>query len=391
MQISTYVWPGKTHFGFGAAGLAGEEARLLNSRKVFVLVDPGIKGAGLHEPVLSSLKKSGLSVDIFDGVVPNPDTASIDAAGSAFRDSGADLVVGMGGGSSLDTAKAVRLLAFEPLHEPHIADYSPYLGDACLPVPSHLPPLIAIPSTAGTGSEATPWALVIDDKAKRKFGVGNAHTVPDVALVDPALTMGLPPDLTAATGMDALAHCIEAYVSTHQNPIVDPMILYGIELIGKSLRTATAQGQNHDARQDMMCASLIGGIAISSKWLGACHSLAHPLSGLANVPHGVAAALMLPHQMAYSLPGALERYAQLGKALDPYGKSGSLRQQAEKAVETVRELILDLGLPLHLRDVGISEEMIPKLAADAYHDSNWITNPRHISEDIMEQLYKQAF
>ena len=218
--------------------------------------------------------------------------------------------------------------------------------------------------------------------------------MPTIALIDPELMLTLPPMLTAATGMDALSHCIEAYVSTNDNPALDPRILHGIELIGRSLRVAVVQGQtaqSREARRDMALAAMIGGIAISSKWLGACHSLAHQLSGFANVQHGVANALMLPHQMAYSLVGALERYARIAEALN-MPPEGSLRQRAERAIEAVRELTVDVGLPTRLRDVGVTEEMIPGMAYNAYNiDLNWWTNPRTVNEAVMEQLYHSAF
>jgi alcohol dehydrogenase len=202
--------------------------------------------------------------------------------------------------------------------------------------------------------------------------------------------MTLPAHLTAATGMDALSHLIEAYVSTNHNPVLDPMILYGIELAGRSLRTAVARGDNRQARSDMLQASMIGGIAISSKWLGACHSLAHPLSSLADVHHGLACGIMLPHQMAYSLPGALERYADVAAALGYAGK-GSLRKRAKGAVTAVRDLMTDIGLPTTLCDADVDETLIPALAKAAYVDLNWWTNPRTVSEAVMADLYRQAW
>lgn len=391
-HISTYLWPGQTHFGFGAVKRVGEEAKTLQARHVFIIADPGVIGAGLVESVAVSLKDADLSCVLYDKVVPNPDTESIDAAVDAFRNSEADLIVGIGGGSGLDTAKAVCLVAGGP-PEGRIAEYSPFLVGARRPIPlsKDLPPFIAIPTTAGTGSEATPWAIITDRAAKCKFGVGGPATMPTVALVDPELTMTLPSLITAATGMDALSHCIEAYVSTNDNPMLDPMILYGIELIGRNLRLAASQGENYAARRDVMLGSLIGGIAISSKWLGACHALAHPLSSMADIQHGIANALMLPHQMAYSLTGALERYARIGEALDALDAiSGTVRQRAERAVEAVRKLVVDTGLPTRLRDTGVTREMIPELAASAYCDLNWPSNPRNVSQAVMEKLYLQA-
>jgi 1,3-propanediol dehydrogenase/alcohol dehydrogenase len=198
--------------------------------------------------------------------------------------------------------------------------------------------------------------------------------------------------------MDALSHCIEAYVSTNQNPALDPMILYGIKLIGGSLRLAVAQPENRSARRDMALASMIAGVGISSKWLGACHSVAHQLSSFAEVQHGVAIALMLPYQMAFSLPGALERYGEVVVALE--GLDGwqltnaglGRRERAERAVTAVRQLIEDVGLPSRLRDAGVTKEMIPQMARNAYQlDGNWPTNPRLVDESDLESLYQQAW
>jgi alcohol dehydrogenase class IV len=371
--------------------LAGQEARAHQASHVFIIADPGVVAAGLTESVIASLKVAGLSYDLYDRVIPNPDTESVDTAVVAFRESKADCIIGIGGGSSLDTAKAVRLAAGGG---GRIAEYALLLGDKTRLPGRHMAPMIAIPTTAGTGSEVTPWAVITDNSRKLKMGVGGAFLMPTVALIDPELMLTLPPMLTAATGMDALSHCIEAYVSTNDNPALDPMILHGIELIGRSLRVAVVQGQtvqSREARRDMALAAMIGGIAISSKWLGACHSLAHQLSGFANVQHGVANALMLPHQMAYSLTGALERYARVAEALG-VPPEGSLRQRAERAIEAVRELTVDVGLPIRLRDVGVTEEMIPGMAYNAYNiDLNWWTNPRMVNEAVMEQLYRAAF
>src|SRR5688572_13429894 len=296
--ISVYTWPGQVHFGFGAADLAGPEAAARGARHVFVVGDPGVVAAGLLQPVESSLKAAGLSYILYHEVQPNPEAASVEAATAAFRESGADLIIGIGGGSGLDTAKAVRLLADG---QARVAEYDLFLGLQVRPAPRQMPPLIAIPTTAGTGSEVTAWAVITDLARKLKFSVGGPFLMPTVALIDPGLMLSLPAWLTAATGMDALSHCIESYVSTMEAPAIEPMTLHGIELIGQSLRVAVAQGSNQAARQDMALAAMIGGMALNCKWAGACHSLAHQLSSFADVHHGMANAIMLPHQMAYSL------------------------------------------------------------------------------------------
>jgi alcohol dehydrogenase class IV len=398
-NISTYVWPGQTYFGFGAAKLVGQEARALGAKSAFILSDPGVIAARLLEPVMESLMAADLAITTNDKIPPNPDIDSVDAATAAFRESGADVIIAVGGGSVLDAAKGVRLAAGGP-ENASVIEYSSVTGVEARPAPfpNELSPMLAIPTTAGTGSEVTPWGVLTDVKRKLKFGIGGPYLVPNVALVDPEMTLTLPPWLTAATGLDALSHCIEAYVSTNQNSALDPMILHGIELIGSSLRQAFVQPTNRSARHDMMLASMIAGVGISSKWLGACHSLAHQLSTFAEVHHGAAIALMLPHQMAFSLPGAEERYGDIGSALEGrenwemVGAGLSRRERAERAVTAVRELICDVGLPTQLRDVGVTMAMIPPMAENAYQrDGNWPTNPQLINQSDFEDLYQKAY
>jgi alcohol dehydrogenase class IV len=288
---------------------------------------------------------------------------------------------------------SVGLVAGGPL-EGRVAEHSPFLREEKRPVPltKDMPPIIAVPTTAGTGSEATPWALMTDKTAKHKFGVGSGYaTVPTISLVNPELTFSLPPLFTATTGMDALSYCIEAYVSTNDNPLLVPIILYGIELIGGSLRTAVAGGSDRAARRNVMPGSLIGGLGVTSKWLGACHACSDPLSAVADVQHSVANARMLPHQMAFSLGGAVERFARIALALNCRPPlTGTIRDKAGRAVALVRELVVDTGLPTCLQDVGVTREMIPQLCTGAWADENWVTNPRSTSQEDLEQLYRQA-
>lgn len=381
--MNRYLWPGQVYLGAGAAGLTGAQAQALGCRRAFLIVDPGILPAGLLAPVAAALAAAGMQVAVYDQVVPNPDTASVDAATAALRASGADVIVGLGGGSALDTAKAVRLAAGGPAAA-SVWEYAYLHGDKARPAPPRCTclPLILLPTTAGTGAEATPWAVLTHMAGHHKYGVGADHLLPDVALIDPDLTLTLPTWLTAATGIDALSHLIEAYVSTNQNPLLDPLILRGVALVGQHLRRAVEQGEEGAARQGMMEAALLGGIAITSNWLGACHSLAHQLSSFAGLHHGVAIALMLPAQMAFSLPAAPARYAAIGQALNG----------AADAVDAVRDLIAAVGLPTRLRDAGVDESLIPAMAASAYtNDLNWTTNPRPIDQAGLEQLYRQAW
>lgn len=393
-EIKTYLWPGSVYLGAGAVSLVGEQVKMLGASHAFLLTDPGIHAVGLVEPVQDALAMADIPFSLYDQAVANPDIASVDTAAAAFRDSGADIIVGLGGGSSLDTAKAVRMLLGAPASA-SVADYSSLTSAQPLPAPTvrDMPPMVAIPTTAGTGSEVTPWAVITHPQAHHKFGVGDAYLLPSVALIDPELMVGMPAGLTAATGLDALSHLIEAYVSINRQPVLDPLILRGISLIGQNLRLAVGQGANIAARLAMAEASMLGGIAISSNWLGACHSLAHQLSSFANVHHGLAIALMLPHQMAYSLPGAMERYAEIGQALAPQRRpANQLRQRARHAVRAVQQLIDDIGLPRSLREVGVSAELIPAMAESAYHnDLNHTTNPWPVTVETLAKLYRQAF
>jgi alcohol dehydrogenase class IV len=390
MTTAYYIFPDQIHAGFGAAKRAGHELKAEGAQHAFVIADPGVVSAGLAEPVITSIAAAGVAYTLYTGVVPNPDCASVDAAAAAYRASGADTLVGVGGGSGLDTAKAARLVVAGP-SDGKVAEYAYRMGDKARPHPKQLPFAIAIPTTAGTGAEVTPWAVITDPKDKFKFGVGGPRSVPSLALIDPELMLGLPPFLTAATGMDALTHLIEACVSTNDAPALDAMILDGITLVGKYLPMAVSKGSNRAAREGMANAAMMGGIAISSKWLGACHSLAHQLSGFANVQHGLANAIMLPHVMRFNLPGALDKYARVNAALGG-STAGTMRQQAESAVRLVEQLNADVGLPVRLRDVGVSEDMIAPMAKFATTvDLNWWTNPRDVSEAVMTQLYRAAF
>lgn len=392
--IATYLWPGNTRFGYGAVAHAGTEAARLGARHAFILTDPGVLTAGLVEPVAASLSAAGVAHTVYSHCPPNPDSESVDAAAAAFRAGGADLVIGLGGGSPIDAAKAVRELAGGP-PEASIVEYTLILRDRARPVPPvrDMPPMIGIPTTAGTGAEVTPWALITDLAAKQKKGIGGPGLTPSVALIDPELTLGLPPHLTAATGMDALSHCIEAFVSSNTAPIaLDPMILYGIDLLGRYLPTAVHHPGDREAREKVMLGALIGGIAISSRWLGAAHSLAHQLSTFADVHHGLACSLMLPHQMRFSLPAAEERYAQITAVLAFSGESHlTMRNQAEAAVEAVCRLVDAVGLPTRLREVGVTEAMIPEMTRHAYIDLNWTTNPRPVTEADLEAMYWAAY
>lgn len=389
-QFIYSMWPGETYFGNGAAGQVGKHAHRLGGSKAFVVTDQGVRKSGLLDRVLASLGRDGGGMEfmVFDETEANPSDKLVRLAVERFKDSKANLLVAVGGGSPIDLAKSVRLVA---AGGGDILEYDLGLGEKAKPTPRNMSPLIAIPTTAGTGSEVTAWAVITDTERNFKISVGDASLIPNIALVDPEMTITMPPSLTAATGIDALSHCIESYVSTVEHPLGDLLALYGIRLISRSLRQAVADGENMEARRDMAMAAMVGGMSLNLKWGGACHSLAHQLSTEAGIPHGVSIALMLPYQMEFSLPGDWEKYAKVAEALGEGDGSYSLEDKAAGAVRAVKKLLHDIGLPTRLRDVGVKEEMIPQMAKRAMMDDSHMTNPRQCTEEIMAELYWKAF
>jgi alcohol dehydrogenase class IV len=385
-----YYWPGQTHFGYGVALRVGTEAAKLGASHVFLIADPDTVDAGLVKPIVRSIVDAGLTYSLYDAVMPNPTSESVDEAANAYRVENADILVAIGGGNALDTGKGVRMLVMNPHRS--IADYSNLRGSNAVPPPAvyEMPPLLAIPTTAGSGAEVTPWGVITDYATQRTFEFGGPSVTPTVAFVDPELTLGLPPQTTAATGMDALTHLVEAFVSTMEAPALDPMILNGIELLGRSLPVAVASGSDRTAREEVMLAAMIGGVALSTRGLGACHSLTSPLSTMAQVEHSVAIAIMLPHVMAFNLPYALEGYAQVGQVLNP-GLEGPLEALATSGVDRVSELLEQIGLPTRLRDVGVAEGQLGLLGTYAIRDLHWRTNPRRVLQQDFDELYRAAW
>lgn len=383
MSVSKVLWPGTTVMGAGVIAETGKRIESLGKKHAFFLIDPGI--LSLADPVLASLKESDIAVTVFDKVIGNPDVEHTNAAGHAYRESGADVIIAMGGGSAMDMGKGVRMLAG---HAPDIsiADFlSTNKNRRPSPPLSALPPMVAIPTTSGTGSEVTPWGVVTDKAINQKAGIGQ-NLIPEVAILDPELTVGLPPLLTAATGMDAFSHLIEAYVSTNAQPMLDPLILRGMDLIGRYIQTAVEQPDNIEARTAMLEASMLGGVALSSNWLGAAHSLAHQLSTFADMHHGQACAMMLPPQIRWSEPHAKARYASAAAALVDESVSSDALPDAVLALNET------IGLPTKLSVCGVTQEMIPIMADHAMVDLNWWTNPIQPTEaSQMAAMYQEVF
>jgi alcohol dehydrogenase class IV len=381
-DIFTFEAPARLTFGVGALAKLPELIAGMGTRAL-VVSDPGIAKAGILDRVHGLLQDAGVSGDAFTQVEPNPSVETVHAAHDMFRRSRAAFVVAAGGGSAMDVGKVVAVLA---AHGGTVHDYE---GIGKVSGPGV--PVVAIPTTAGTGSEVTVFAVITDRLRKFKMTVGSPHIVPQVALCDPELTLSMPPPLTAATGMDALTHAIECYVNTVHHPIAKTLALEAMRLIGRSLRTAYASGRNLSTRTAMLLASTMAAMAFTRTRLGNVHAMSHPLGAHFDVPHGVANAILLPYVMVWNLIACYDTYPQIAQALGERVAGLSVREAAEVAVEAVRRLSRDVGIPERLRDVGVTREGIPRMAEDAMKSGNILVNPRATTQPEIAALFETAY
>lgn len=369
--------------GAGAAATAGQEVLALGAGNVLVVTDQGIMDAGLLEPVQASLEQAGLQYKVFSQVSPDPRYETVNECLEWLDDFEPQCVLGLGGGSPIDIAKTTALMLN---NEGSIGDYC---GVDLVPNPGV--PSIMIPTTAGTGSEVTPIAILSDENEKLKKGVVSPYLFPKTAILDPELTLGLPPAVTAATGMDALIHAIEAYTSVNATGMTDMLAARSIELIADNLRTAYAQGGNLEARAAMMEGSLLAGIAFANAGVTAVHAFAYPIGAEFHIPHGVANTLMLPAVMRFNLLGNLEKFADIAELMGQPVDGLSLRDAAEEAVEAVMLLAMDLEVPTSLAQFGVQEEHLPGLAQGVMKVTRLLANnPRVLTAEDAEVIYRQV-
>ncbi len=383
-SLVLWSFPTRVVLGEGAASQCGNEAHQLGANRVLLVSDRGVEAAGLLEPVRTSLASAGLQHESALDVSSNPLEAEVLDAARAFTDFKADLVLGVGGGSVLDVAKLVRLAA---THPGPLAKYDDAIGGSAH-IEGPLPPMIAIPTTAGTGSEVGRSGVVTLQATNRKTVIFSPLLLPEVAILDPAMTQTMPPAMTAATGMDALTHCVEAYSSIGDHPMADAIALGGVRLCHRSLKAATENGGDLEARGDMLKAAMMGAVAFQ-KGLGACHSLAHPLSTEFGMHHGLANAICLPAVLDFNRVAIPERIAEVARQLGVRGSDEStLSFECAGAIRALRKSI---GLPANLHSQGIAEGDLPRLAALAFTDPCHRQNPRPCSEDDLLSLYKSSF
>ena len=331
------------------------------------------------------LENAGIPYEIFSEIKPNPTVSNVKAGVEAFAKSGADFILAIGGGSSIDTSKAIGIITNNP-------DFSDVVSlEGVAPTRKKSVPIIALPTTAGTAAEVTINYVITDEENHKKMVCVDPNDIPAIAIVDAELMYTLPKGLTASTGLDALTHAIEGLITKGAWEMSDMFEIKAIEMIARYLETAVFEPTNAEARNGMAVAQYIAGMAFSNVGLGVVHGMAHPLGAIFDIPHGVANALLLPVIMEFNAPAALSKYVDIAKAMNVY-KDGMSREEAAKAaVEAVKALSVKVGIPQHLSELGIKEEDLPRLAASAIADVCTPGNPREVTEEIILELYKKAF
>ncbi|HXM72041.1 MAG TPA: iron-containing alcohol dehydrogenase [Candidatus Dormibacteraeota bacterium] len=382
--LRTYQSPTRLVQRLGAIKELGTEASLLGIRRPLLVTDAGVKAAGLLDTALEALRGSDVEPVVFDKVRANPGVELVDAGAAEYRAQGCDGLVAIGGGSSMDTAKGIGVVA---VHDGSIVDYE--WGHS--PIRSRIPPMIAVPTTAGTGSEVTLWAVITDPKRKIKFNVGGTPDIASwVALIDPELTIKLPPGVTAGTGMDALAHAVECFTMVYHQPFTDAVALLAMEYVARYLRVAFSQASNLEARYHMSAAAMLAGLAYGTDSAGAAHAMSQTAGGVHDAPHGQLTARLLGPVMEYNHSGEPERFARMAIAFGLDTRGVSTWRAAEMAVEYVHQLTKDVDI-MGMQELGFGEDEIPMLADKAFADPQTIGNPRDVDAAAYRRIYKQAF
>lgn len=384
-MIHRFAFPTRIVFGPGALAELNSLASEWALKRPLIVTDLGVVRAGLVSRVVEVLRPA-IEPIVFNGVEPNPTEDNVETGASCYRENRCDGIIALGGGSSLDVGKVIALRA---THNQPLEEYDDLKDGGRLITPD-IPPVIALPTTAGTGSEVGRSAVITLKATDRKTVLFSPYLMPKVAVCDPELTLSLPQAITAATGADALTHCIEAYLATGYHPLCDGIALRGAALAFQFLPRAVANGAHDlEARSQMMMAATMGATAFQ-KGLGVTHSLAHPLSSVAGVPHGLANAILLPHALRFNAGVVPERLADLGRAIGLDTPTGDAQESAARFIGAVERLLREIGIPAALCAVGVTEAMIPTLVAKALEDGCHLSNPRPCLADDFQRLYGMA-
>jgi 1,3-propanediol dehydrogenase len=368
-------------YGLGALSQIGQCARRLGGERILLVTDSGLIAAGWVDESIKYLQEEDLQYVICDNVVTNPRDFQVEEGVELYRRKKCDVIVAVGGGSPIDTAKGIGILASNHgrIHE--------YEGANLVTQP--IPPLVCVPSTAGTGADVSQFAVIANKRTKEKMTILSRAITPDLTLVDPRLLKTKPPELMAATGMDTLTHAIEAYVSSLSWPMTDPHAIHAIELVNEHLVNAT-QTKDMDALEGMSIACLEAGMAFSNAILGAVHALAHPLGGLYDIHHGLANSLLLPVVVRQNMEHALPKFAKIARAMGAETRERSIAEVAREVPRQIRDSISKLGLPTRLSQVGVDAADIPRLAQMAEADICMLTNPHCYMKAEIESMYHEV-
>lgn len=380
IQVKT---PGTMLFGVGARKKLPQQAKGLSEGPFLIVTDSGLVKAGVVKEIEGLMSGAGFKVSLFDEVEPDPEVKVVGKCVRAIDSTGARAVIGIGGGSSMDIAKTASAMAG---NSGNIMDYA---GIGKLPCRGL--PFMLLPTTAGTGSEVTPIAVLSDKEQHLKIGIVSQHLYTDVAIVDPALTLSCPPNVTAASGMDTLVHAIEVYTNRFSVEIIDTLALEAIRLVGQHLRRSVRSGRDLAARQGMSLACLYAGLGLGPVNTAAVHALAYPLGGMYNIPHGLANSILLPHVLEFNLPACELKFARAAEALG-VKDAGGARGKAGSLIEMVINISRDIGIPEHLRDIGVPEDTIPEMAVAAMKVTRLLkNNPREVALEDAKSIYKHAY
>ncbi|KXS41736.1 MAG: alcohol dehydrogenase, partial [Candidatus Frackibacter sp. T328-2] len=381
-----YFMPPVNLMGAGSVEEIGDQIKKLKGTKALIVTDEVLVEIGIVEQVTDQIEEAGVETVVFDGVQPNPTVGNVEAGLDLLEAEDCDVVVSVGGGSPHDCAKGIALVA---TNGGVINDYEG-VDQSTKP----MMPLIAVNTTAGTASEMTRFCIITDEERHIKMAIVDWRVTPNVAINDPLLMMKKPPALTAATGMDALTHAVEAYVSTEATPVTDSAALMAIELIAKNLRNAVANGDNFEARDNMAYAEFLAGMAFNNASLGYVHAMAHQLGGYYDLPHGVCNAILLPHVERFNLIANPQRLADIAEAMGENIDGLSVREAADKALDAIVTLSEDIGIPQNLSDLEgteVKKEDFEVLAENAMKDACSLTNPRTATKEEVIGIFDAAF
>ncbi|NJP36172.1 iron-containing alcohol dehydrogenase [Alkalicoccus luteus] len=382
-MVAGFYIPSVNLMGVDAVKEAGDRMKSMGLTHALLVTDKGLADMGVADEVAEEIRKSDIRVTIYSGSEPNPTDENVAQGLIMYNDHQCDSIVSLGGGSSHDCAKGIGLVASNggTIHDYEGVDQSA----------SPLPPLVAINTTSGTASEMTRFCIITDSERKVKMAIVDKHTTPLISINDPKLTLKKPASLTAATGVDALTHAVEAYVSTDATPITDACALQAMRLIRSNLRAAVANGEDLEARSQMSYAQFLAGMAFNNASLGYVHAIAHQFGGIYNLPHGVCNAILLPHVERFNLMSKPKRFRDIAEALGEYTDGFSDREAAEKAIDAIVTLCRDVGIPGGFAELGAKEEDIDILAENAMKDACALTNPRKATLDEVKEIIRGSF